>query len=116
MRTTRFATGSVALGLTIAAGILALNLTHDNAAMATPDNDQNTPDSLQLVGVVRDFIEHTKPGGHPDFEVTPSLNFAVYNHNISPTLGSDGKPVFTGGGWKNMLDWKDSQNRPICYL
>jgi fibro-slime domain-containing protein len=73
------------------------------------------PQSIQLTGTVRDFIETGKPGGHPDFEATPSLGFGLYNGNVAANLGSDGKPVFTGAGWLTKTQWKDSSGRPICY-
>jgi fibro-slime domain-containing protein len=104
-------TGMTALGL--GAAVLSI-ATLPGQAVAEP-MPQDDPEYLQLEGKVRDFIEKTKPGGHPDFENKPSAGFALYNGNISQTLGSDGKPVFVGGGWKTTAQWKDAQGHPICY-
>lgn len=73
-------------------------------------------ETLQLTGLVRDFRAKTAHNGHPDFQVAPSAGFGIYNGNVSPMLGSDGKPSYTGGGWLTQSQWKDSSNRPICYL
>jgi fibro-slime domain-containing protein len=110
MNATRFASRSSAVTLATITLILSARSAH--AAPPPPP----APPTLQLTGVVRDFIEKTKPNGHPDFEATPSLGFGLYNGNIGATLGSDGKPVFTGAGWLTTAQWKDSANRPICYL
>jgi fibro-slime domain-containing protein len=86
-----------------------------NESAAFSQENPSTPNVLQLTGIVRDFIERTKPNGHTDFERIPNGGFGVYNGNIAKTLGADGKPVFTGGGWLTLADWKDSANRPICW-
>jgi fibro-slime domain-containing protein len=77
---------------------------------------ESGPNVLQLTGVVRDFRERTDPAGHPDFEKKPGPGFAIYSGNVAPMLGEDGKPAWTGGGFKVTTQWKDSMNRPICYL
>jgi fibro-slime domain-containing protein len=74
------------------------------------------PESLDLTGVVRDFRERSAEGGHPDFERRPDAGFGHYCGNVAPSLGEDGKPVFTGQGWKLSSQWKDQYGRPICYL
>jgi fibro-slime domain-containing protein len=73
------------------------------------------PASLELIGVVRDFKERTKPGGHPDFEVTPVGGHGHFSGNISQTLDADRKPVFTGGGFKVSSQWRDNAGRSICW-
>lgn len=73
------------------------------------------PQFIELTGVVRDFHERTHAQGHPDFERRPTNGFGHYARNISPSLGEDGKPVFTGGGRKVTSQWRDAQGRPICY-
>jgi len=47
----------------------------------------------EIVGVVRDFKGFNVQGGHPDFE-----HFAGNGTRglVDPTLGTDGKPVYTG--------------------
>jgi fibro-slime domain-containing protein len=83
---------------------------------ATADIDRDELSAtLELTGVVRDFRERTATGGHPDFEQKPSAGFGIYCGNIDLQLGADGKPVFTGNGWKLSKQWRDAANRPICY-
>lgn len=77
------------------------------------DTDSAT---LQLTGLVRDFRAYNATNGHPDFQVAPNLGFGIYNGNVSPMLGSDGKPVYTGAGWLTKTQWKTSASKPICYL
>jgi fibro-slime domain-containing protein len=103
-------TGISTLGLTAAMLSVATNSGH-----AAPAPAETLPDYVELEGTVRDFIERTKPNGHPDFEKKPTPGFGLYNGNISPVLGMDDKPVFTGGGWRTISQWKDNQGRPICY-
>ena len=81
----------------------------ESAAAATP------PAQLILTGIVRDFRERTKPGGHPDFEATPVRGFGHYCDNVSPFLGEDKKPAFKGGGFRVGTQWRDASGRPICW-
>jgi len=71
------------------------------------------PQEMQLTGVVRDFIERTKSGGHPDFEQKPDSGFGHYMGNIAQYLDGDGKPVFIGGGHKVRSQWKNARWQPI---
>jgi fibro-slime domain-containing protein len=48
-----------------------------------------------IVGVIRDFEPAGEPGGHPDFEYFFNPGFGVPGL-VEPTLGTDGKPVYTG--------------------
>lgn len=75
------------------------------------------PDTIELTGTVRDFKEQGGCGsnGHPDFEVTPSKGYGQYCKNIATQLGSDGKPVFIGGGKKVRWQCTDSNYQPICW-
>lgn len=77
--------------------------------------EDDPPPYIDLTGLVRDFKERTVAGGHPDFERKPTGGFGLYCGNVSPYLGEDGKPVFTGTGKKVTQQWKDSAGRPICY-
>ncbi len=84
--------------------------------IATPCNPMlDAPETITLTGIVRDLKEKTAPGGHPDFEVTPSRGFGHYSGNIASQLGPDGKPVFVGGGKKVTTQWKTSAGKQICY-
>ncbi|MHC4416928.1 MAG: hypothetical protein ACYS0G_16800, partial [Planctomycetota bacterium] len=74
------------------------------------------PETIELMGIVRDMRERNVEGGHPDFERRPDAGFGLYVGNVAPTLGSDGKPVFAGEGRKVKEPWTDAQGRPICYL
>jgi fibro-slime domain-containing protein len=88
------------------------------AGLATPaaTAGDSAPDTITLTGVVRDFLERTAPGGHPDFEREPDYSFGQYVGNIAPGLGVDAKPVFTGEGRKVRNQWRDSAGRAICHL
>lgn len=77
--------------------------------------DVAAPATLVLTGIVRDFKEKGAAGGHVDFEVTPSRGYAQYCNNIEPTLGSDRKPVFKGGGKKVSKQWATSAGKAICF-
>ena len=94
-----------------AAGLCAVGLLAGSAL-----GDGSLPDTIVLNGIVRDFKELSVPGGHPDFEVRPAGGFAQYCGNVSPTLGSDQKPVFTGSGWKLATQWKNAAGKNICWL
>ncbi len=89
--------------MAVAAGFLA--------PLATANGD--VAEGIELTGVVRDFIEHSKPGGHPDFEVRPDSGFGHYTGNVASYLDADGKPVFVGNGHKIKAQWKNAQGQPI---
>ena len=75
------------------------------------------PSSITLTGVVRDFRERSKQGGHPDFERQPEHGFGHYCNNVQPTLGANNKPVFKGGGFKvrSGYEWRNSAGKNICW-
>lgn len=87
---------------------MGLGLAFSSVAMASPP-----PDSIQLTGVVRDFIERTKEGGHPDFERKPDGGFGHYMGNIATELDGEGKPVYVGGGYKVGRQWSTSSGKAI---
>jgi fibro-slime domain-containing protein len=109
-------TSRSALGALALAGIASLICTTHSHAQGMGNHDYDLPQSIQLSGVVRDFRERSAEGGHPDFEKRPDLGFGHYSGNVAPTLGDDGKPSFTGDGFKVTSQWKDAEGRPICYL
>ena len=76
---------------------------------------EDTPESLTLTGVVRDFKERTVEGGHPDFERRPQRGFGYYVGNVAVNLDAEGKPVFSGNGYKVGGQWKNSSGRNICW-
>src|SRR5262249_20811615 len=82
---------------------------------AHPSPAPDSPETITLTGIVRDFKELSVPGGHPDFEVTPSRGFAHYCANVSTTIGADNKPVFTGGGHKVTKEWTNAAGKNLCY-
>jgi fibro-slime domain-containing protein len=94
------------------AAILAME-----AASSTDGPSVDSPETITLVGTVRDFRERTANGGHPDFERQPSHGFGHYCDNVDPQLGADGKPVFKGGGFKvrNGYEWRNSAGKNICW-
>lgn len=107
-------TGGSALGLLAFAGVLGIMNGSEKVAMAQPSSSP-PPDQVQLTGIVRDFKAANKPGGHPDFEITPDKGYGLYNGNVATTIGSDGKPVFTGTGWLTKTQWKDSAGKAIAW-
>jgi fibro-slime domain-containing protein len=98
---------------TIAVPAFVTSLSEGRLRAAPPTAEP--PASLELTGIVRDFKERTKPGGHPDFEVAPLGGFGHFSGNIAATLDADRKPVFTGGGFKVNAQWRDGAGRPICW-
>jgi len=80
---------------------------------ASTDRYTNLPPSLVLKGVVRDFIEKSKTGGHPDFELAPSAGFGLFMGMCQDDLDSDGNPVFKSTGFKLSRDFKDASGRKI---
>jgi fibro-slime domain-containing protein len=113
MRTTTEMTVGGKFGFLTAAGAMGLLCLADTPALA--GGTEQPPETIELGGIVRDFLEKTDPNGHPDFEQKPDLGFGHYCGNVSPYLGEDRKPVFTGDGWKVYYQWRDAEGRPICY-
>ena len=99
--------------------VFAAGLTAGFVGAAASGVQPTPPDeelaSLTLTGVVRDFHERTAANGHPDFERRPSGGFGLYCGNVATQLDADGKPVFSGGGFKVHSQWKDGAGRPICW-
>jgi len=85
------------------------------APAPTTTGVDEAPEAIVLTGVVRDFKERTVEGGHPDFERRPARGFGQYVGNVAEQLDADGKPVFTGQGFKVGSQWKDSHGNPICW-
>jgi fibro-slime domain-containing protein len=101
-------------------GVIALSVAAGASltlpAAASDDDGADGPSSeIRLTGLIRDFRERTVMNGHPDFEKRPDHGFALYCGNISPRLGEDDKPRFTGMGYKVTSQWTDREGRPICY-
>lgn len=96
--------GTTAVAL--AAGILG--------AAPTPV-EEDSPESLVLTGVIRDFKERTVEGGHPDFERRPGRGFGYYVGNVASDLDAEGKPIFTGDGFKVGGQWRNSSGNNICW-
>ena len=96
-------------------GLLAGGLTLGAGAGSSSEASEEDQNVLNLTGVVRDFKERTVEGGHPDFERQPNSGFGQYVRNISEDIGSDGKPVFEGGGRKLKRQFKNSSGDPICW-
>ncbi len=77
------------------------------------DQQQALPSMITLTGTVRDFRERHTEGGHIDFEKKPDNGYAHYMGNIDENLDDEGKPVFTGGGYRVGNQWTDSSGRAI---
>ena len=54
-------------------------------------------------------------GGHPDFERRPQRGFGYYVGNVGVNLDAEGKPIFTGQGYKVGGQWKNSSGKNICW-
>ena len=93
-------------------GALALITVAGSATVANA-GETSMPESITLSGIVRDFQERTVSNGHPDFERRPSAGFGHYMGNVADTLDADGKPAFTGEGYKVSSQWKDADGNPI---
>jgi len=76
--------------------------------------DSDGPQFIDLVGLVRDFQEHSASNGHPDFEQRPESGFGLYTGNVDTFLGPDGRPVFTGNGNKINRNFTDANGNPIA--
>jgi fibro-slime domain-containing protein len=97
-------------------GILMVAFSPAGHTAEADEDAGGPPATIALTGIVRDFAERTVEGGHPDFERKPDGGFGLYMGNVAPTIGSDGKPDFTGGGHKVSQPWTDAEGRPICPL
>lgn len=96
-------------------GITATALAAGMLGAAPAPAGEEAPESLTLTGVVRDFKERTVEGGHPDFERRPARGFGYYVGNVATNLDAEGKPVFTGNGYKVAGQWRNSSGRNICW-
>jgi hypothetical protein len=105
----------IRLTTTVFAAGLAAGFVGAAATGVQPTQPEDDVESITLTGVVRDFHERTAPNGHPDFERRPSSGFGLYCGNVTTQLDADGKPVFSGGGFKVGSQWMDSSGRPICW-
>ena len=76
------------------------------------------PATIELTGVIRDFIAYGSPGGHPTMERAnipdPLKPRWIIGNLVEPILGSDGKPVFTNNGIVVRTPWKDAAGRNIA--
>ena len=78
--------------------------------LATTAVGQDPPPNLvELSVVIRDFTKD-----HPDFNVIPADGYAYYHGLVAYDLDSDGKPVYSGGGFKDRSLWKDASGNPIA--
>lgn len=94
------------LGLALAAGLTL-------PALGADDPYEDLPATLKLTGKIRDFMELSEPGGHPDFEKQPGGGFGLYFNMVDDELDEDGKPSFRSMGYKRTADWRDGQGRKI---
>lgn len=75
------------------------------AAGAAPALAQSS--TFMLRGVIRDF-----QSGHVDFG--PGHATGHYPGSVAFTAGPDGKPVYTGGGYEAVAQWRDRLGNPIA--
>ena len=91
--------------LSLLASVFALGAFPSGAAAQS-----DPPESIQLTGVVRDFLP-----AHPDFDIAPGDGYGHYAGNIAEDLGPDGKPIFVGGGFRVQQQWRDANNDKISW-
>lgn len=96
----------------IAAGVITTLLT---PATFASGGEEDLPETMELIGVVRDFRERSHPGGHPDFERKPDAGFGLYSGNVAPFLSAERKPIFTGEGFRVKEQWTNEDGLPICW-
>jgi fibro-slime domain-containing protein len=80
---------------------------------AADDPFGHLPETITLIGTVRDFRERQVPGGHPDFELRPGDGFGHYVGMVQDELDADGKPVFRSKGKRVIREATDAAGRPI---
>jgi len=79
----------------------------------TPTDYSDLPETITLMGTVRDFQELSVQGGHADFERRPTGGFGQYIGMVSDELSSDGKPEMASTGQRLIANWQDAQGRAI---
>ncbi len=105
-----------AIAVLLSAGTLATiaGVAGTSAALAQSDDAHaHLPETLELVGIVRDFKERGVDGGHPDFERAPGAGFGHYVGIVADELGSGDKPEFASTGFALVSEWRDAQGRPM---
>lgn len=70
---------------------------------------EDPSDSIMLSGVIRDFAPD-----HPDFAISDPITMGHYVRNVSPTLDSTRRPVFTNSGEEVVSQWYDKDGNPIA--
>ena len=76
---------------------------------ATPAFGQAPPSTVDLSVVIRDFTQD-----HPDFNVIPAVGYGFYFGNVAFDLDGNGKPVFTGAGFRAARLWTDVNRHVIA--
>lgn len=77
---------------------------------AVPATAQTPPDVVYITGVVRDFRR-----AHPDFDQLPIVGGAGhYAGTVEMLLPADGRPAFSGGGYKVQNEWTNGAGQPIA--
>jgi fibro-slime domain-containing protein len=90
--------------ITVALGLAAL-------ALVSPAGAQtgDPPSEVTLTGTAYDFLK-----SHPDFNVIPDQGFGLYAGNVDHWLDADGRPVYTGLGYRAGLWWYDANGNAIA--
>jgi fibro-slime domain-containing protein len=89
---------------------LVLGLAAITVLAVTARGGEETPATISVTGILRDF-----PAAHPDFNVVPASGYGHYCGNVATELDADGKPVFTGDGFRVAREWRDSSGRQIAW-
>jgi fibro-slime domain-containing protein len=65
--------------------------------------------TVRLYGVIRDFQKTNS-----EFVVVPSGGYGHYAGNVGLAVGSNGRPIFTGNGFRVTSQWRNATNKPIA--
>ncbi len=100
----RIAAARRAVGAVLCTGLLGL------FPVIAGGKGNGSGEVIELMGIVRDFLP-----SHPDFDLGPPDGYGHVMWNIAPDLGANGKPVYTGSGFKVAEQARDASGRPICW-
>jgi len=114
MQRKQFTLTATALTLMALGGTVILKSSRSGSPTGAVGSTTSEPEVMELTGTVRDFREHSKVGGHADFEKQPAAGYGHYAGNIGKLLDADGKPAFVGGGKKVTAQAKNAAGQPIA--
>jgi fibro-slime domain-containing protein len=97
-----------ALTLTTKAALAAALMVLPGGITAQTAVASEAPDTITLVGVLRDF-----DSTHSDFGITDPAAMGHDAWNVGPTLSDNGLPMYGGGGSRVLMQWQDKDGNYI---